>query len=349
MYYLVADYLVPVFIEHQGTLHISNGCSFDEKKRFYLERGLSLPRNYTIARLENRTKVRVVFFDVDNGLFLIKAPNQRIAYEVIRSLDGFFFLVVGDTPRHDRSLPKLSELYKVPQSTWTREQLLEELRQRDWQIGPTDILDFSSSRVVQEHHMRLLGPSVELIYSNPRLNESLHHLGHSRFLFYGFMVGSYYQCHYQVDRQTMSRHLMQKQYFENRERYELAFLSAFKGIERFLNVNQIKRTNIDKALVKLQMSEVRPDTKYRRWHEIFSGYPRYIQYNDLIAHFLNIRNVVAAHANPSPPSDFMISEDSLMEIQLFLSQLCGKALGEIQPRKLPIRSILSVFQEKRNT
>ena len=98
MYYLVADYLVPVFIEHQGTVHISNGYSFDEKKRFYLERGLSLPRNYTIARLENRTKVWVVFFDVDNGLFLIKAPILTTI-----ALGGNIILPLWAGSRRDRT------------------------------------------------------------------------------------------------------------------------------------------------------------------------------------------------------------------------------------------------------
>jgi len=334
IYYLVADYLVPVYIEHEGTMSFTNR-SQAERREYYRERGLSLPQNYTIARLAPRTSVRVVFFDIDNGLFLIKAPNQATAYRVLRALDGFFFLTMGETPRHDRSLPKLYELRRVPNANWAQERILQELRERNFEIGPADVFDLYSGRVVLQHDMRLLAPAIETIYPNERLLEALCHLGHSRFLFYGFMVGSYYHCHYKYDRREMSYHLMQKKYLENRERYELSFISAFKGIERLLNVNQIKKHEIDQKLRRLEIAEILPETKYRRWHETFLGYPRHVTYSDLITHFLRIRNTVAAHANPSPPKRFLISEDSLIEVQLFLAELCSKVLGKIKQRDLP--------------
>lgn len=346
MYYLISDYSVPVYIDYQGTFHINNIVSFGEKLRYYIKRSRNLPSNYTIAQLDNHTQICVVFYNVDNGLFLIKANNQRIAYEVVRALDGFFFLFTGGTPNYDRCLPKLIEIYKVPQSDWNIDRLYKELSQRNTEIMQSNIYNLRSSQFIQAHEIQLLGPCIERIYSNLCLSEALHHLGYSRFLCYGFMVGSYYDCHYRHDRQRMSKHLIQKQYFENRERYELAFLSAFRGIERFLNVSQIRNPEIDKALLKLRMDDVKPNTRYQRQHEIFSGQKKYIPYRDIVAHFLDIRNVVAAHANPSPPPNFIISEDSVMEIQLFLSELCSKALGQIQPRKLPPKAILAMYDEE---
>ncbi|HUT46168.1 MAG TPA: hypothetical protein VMX36_07760 [Sedimentisphaerales bacterium] len=344
IYYLVADYLVPVYIEHEGTISVTNR-SPAERREYYRERGLSLPQNYTIARLAPRTSVSVVFFDIDNGLFLIKATNQPTAYRVLRALDGFFFLTIGETPRPDRSLHKLSELRRVPNANWTRERLVQELRERNFEISPTDVFDLYSGRVVQQHEMRLLAPAIEAIYPNERLLEALCHLGHSRFLFYGFMVGSYYHCHYKHDRRAMSYHLMQKKYLENRERYELSFVSAFKGIERLLNVNQKKKHEIDQKLRRLEIADILPETKYQRWHETFLGYPKNVTYSALIKHFLCIRNAVAAHSNPSPPKRFLISEDSLIEIQLFLAELCSKVLGEIRPRDLP-RGVIQPFSRR---
>ncbi len=346
MYYLVTDYSIPVYIECDGMSHIADHVPFGDKRRYYVNRAGNLPRNYTIARLDDHTQVHAVFFNIDKGLFLIKANNQRVAYEAVRALDGFFFLMAGDTPCGDVGLPHLIEISHVPQSNWKPKRLFEELSQRNIEVVETDVNKLGLVRFIQKHEVESLGPCTEKIYSDRRLNEALHHLGYSRFLCYGFMVGSYYDCHYRHDRNNMSRHLIQKQYFENRERYELAFLSAFRGIERFLNVNQIKHPNIDKALMKLQTADVTPDTKYRRRHEIFSGHTRYISYRDIIARFLDIRNVVAAHANPSPPRNFVISEDSVIEVQLFLSELCCKALGQIQPRELPSKAVLPLYTEK---
>jgi hypothetical protein len=194
--------------------------------------------------------------------------------------------------------------------------------------------------------MRLLGPHVEAIYKDRSLAEALNHLGHSRFLFNGFMVGSWYQCHYIYDRSDASRHDMRKRYFENRERYELAFVSAFKGLERFLSLNQIKKDNVERALIDLRSQRIQPTTMYQRRHEVFSGYRKKISYRELILHFLDIRNAVAAHANPGSPKKFWISEDNLMEIQLFLIGLCSKRLDGVQPRELPKRAVLDLAGRK---
>jgi len=333
-YYLVADYLIPVYIENEGSLGLTN-CKTDERRAYFVKRGLKLPKNYTIARLAPKTSVRVVFFEIDHGLFLIEAPNQPTAYRVLRALDGFFYLTKGDVPSLDRSIPKLNELKRMPNSNWTRDKLIEELRERNIEISPTNVYDFHSGWVVPQYNMRLLGPGIEAIYPNVHLLEALSHLGHSRYLFYGYMVGSYYHCNYKHERNELLRHQMQKRYFENRERYELSFVSAFKGIERILKVGQIRRHEIGDRLTGLGIPDIQPETMYRRWHETFSGHKKNISYSDIIKHFLDIRNAVAAHANPSPPDRFLISEDSLMEVQLFLSELCNSVLGDIKPRELP--------------
>jgi len=333
-YYLVADYLVPVYIENEGSLGLTS-CKPDERREYFSERGLKLPKNYTISRLAPKISVRVVFFEIDHGLFLIEAPNQSTAYRVLRALDGFFYLANGEAPSSDRSIPKLNELKRMPNCNWTREKLIEELRERNIEISPTNVYELHSGWVVPQHDMRLLGPGIEAIYPNVHLVEALSHLGHSRYLFYGYMVGSYYHCHYKHDRSVQSRHQMHKKYFENRERYELSFVSAFKGIERILRIGQIKKHEITDRLTSLGILDIKPETMYRRWHETFSGHKKDISYSDIIKHFLDIRNAVAAHANPSPPDHFHISEDSLIEVQLFLSELCTSVLGDIMPRELP--------------
>lgn len=84
-------------------------------------------------------------------------------------------------------------------------------------------------------------------------------------------------------------------------------------------------------ITALGYQEIRPQTRYRRAYEAFSGYSKYVSFSDLISHFLEIRNAVAAHTNPSLPPRFLISQDSIFEIQLFLEELSSKPLGSIKP------------------
>ena len=346
IHYLVTERLIPVYIGEEGIYTLHQG-SFKERRSFFLDQGISLPKNYRIANLDSKTKtsIHVIFFNINYGHFLIKTPNQNTAYAALRALDAFFFLATGDEPDLHRLTPRLLELDHVPRAEWTNGDLHRELNRRNRIPDSTILSNLYSGRYVQQYEMRLLGPYVEAIYSDRSLAEALNHLGHSRFLFNGYMVGSYYECHYKHERMSTPQHDMQKRYFENRERYELAFVSAFKGIERFLHLNQIKKNNIERALIQLASQEIQPSTIYKRWHEVFSGYSKEIAYKNLILHFLNIRNGVAAHANPSPPEQFWISEDNLIEIQYFLKELCYKKLEFVQPRQLPKQAILSLMRK----
>ncbi len=74
--------------------------------------------------------------------------------------------------------------------------------------------------------------------------------------------------------------------------------------------------------------------------EIFSGYASSESYEGMIRHFLDIRNAVAAHANPSPPRRFMLSEDSIYELQLFVAELGARALGAVSSTGFPRGALL---------
>ena len=140
------------------------------------------------------------------------------------------------------------------------------------------------------------------------------------------MPGSYYSSNYIWERKKLTRWDLEKRYLEMRPRYEVAFLAAFKAIERFLRVNDIKKHSLEKSFKKLPYPNVKCSSKYSRFHEIFSGLPKRTTNGEIIGHFLNIRNIVAAHANQNPPPRFIVSEDSLFEIQLFVKHLIFGAL-----------------------
>ena len=132
--------------------------------------------------------------------------------------------------------------------------------------------------------------------------------------------------HYRADRSAMSRSQLGKIYLENCHRFETAFVAAFKGIERYFRVNQIKEDRIERLFRNIKYDGVTFGSTTRRIFEIFSGFPKKTSYGELIAHFLRIRNAVAAHGNREPPKELVVSEDSILEIQSFLQELIWKAL-----------------------
>jgi len=155
------------------------------------------------------------------------------------------------------------------------------------------------------------------------------HLNQSLALFFGFMASSYYSSHYMHERKMLSHWDLKKHYFEQRARFEVAFLAAFKAIERFLQDNDLRKGTVSRALTRLRYKDIKPDTKYVRWFEIYSGYPRRSTYCEMIKHFLEMRNVVAAHGNRNPPRRFFISQDNLYEIQAFVAEMFCKAIDAV--------------------
>ncbi|EIV99900.1 hypothetical protein [Thermoanaerobacter siderophilus] len=165
---------------------------------------------------------------------------------------------------------------------------------------------------------------ISRIYLNDDLCESLNHLLESRFLFNCFMTNSYYEYHYKYDRTEMPEWLKEKMFYENRYRYQTAFVSAFKGIESFFRVNDFRKHEIEKLFNNIDYNDISFDTVYKRRFEIFSGETEEVRYGELLVHFLKLRNAVAAHHNKKPP--VIITEDNICEIQNFLVELISKAL-----------------------
>ena len=240
--------------------------------------------------------------------------------------------LTGHSVDIDRGIPKLSEVTRAPQISWKRADLAKYLR--DKRVNMQDAHPLGGGRAVLPEQMILLGPYTESLFSDIHLSEGLAHLGYSRVLFYG-VAASDYKFHYQKDRRSMTRQDMQEAYYEHWERYELAFISAFKGIERLLRVGQIKRDAIEAKLLALGYAGIAPNTIYRRQFEVFSGLRRRTSFAEIIGHFLDICDVVGAHANPNAPRKFILSEDSVFEIQLFLETFCIAALRHIKGRSLP--------------
>ena len=105
----------------------------------------------------------------------------------------------------------------------------------------------------------------------------------------------------------------------------MAFLSAFRAVEALLGTSNLRKRDIES---RGQMFDKAYGTSFAtdRWqspHEVFSSKRTWWQYPELIAFYLDVRNAVAAHANPRPP--FRLTEDQVLELQRLVSYMLQMA------------------------
>jgi hypothetical protein len=329
-YYLLMDYTVPVFTDYgNGNVSMTGPLqgSAEDKREFYREHPHTpCPKTRCILDFEPGIRLYVAYHDVDVGQFVIRSRSRKMAYELATLLRALFSLFYGWQLDDRTGHYFLQEMKRLPQPSWDEQRMLAELQELNYGIFDDFVHKLRRGYHVMHDAYDKVPSFINRTWGNRDIVEALDHALESRFLFFGFMVGSYYTCHYARDRELVPRWEMEKRYFENRYRYETAFVAAFKGIERFFGVNQIRKNNIDTILSKKSDLGIAPDTEYTRYHEIFSGHTKRVRYRELICHFLDLRNIVAAHGNRNPPERAKLIEDNVFEIQLFLMELLSKAI-----------------------
>src|SRR5262249_11533532 len=67
-------------------------------------------------------------------------------------------------------------------------------------------------------------------------------------------------------------------------------------------------------------------TRWKSYHEVFSSGRKRWRFDELITRYLDVRNAVAAHANPRPP--FPLREDQVLEIQRLVASMLYDAAGK---------------------
>jgi hypothetical protein len=349
-HFIVSDYVALLYpgsgdYPGWGTSMGSSGrglSNIEQGREFYRERYFTLPRNYHVANFGDNVHLRVVFTAVDHGSLLLSSTSLDKAYKAVRSVDAFFFLYCGCSANIERSQMKLTEVSKIPQPTWTLDTLANHIVTPNI-VAPEIILGLYSGHGILRHEMETLGQWLQKLDQLPNMSNALAHLGYSQTLLNGFMTSSYYYFHYNRDRRERTYQEVKRLYWENRELYELAFISGFKGLESLFGTGQIKIYQIDKLLIDLNHPDIQPNSIYCRRHEIFVSRhknSKKITFSDLIKHFLDVRNVVAAHSNPNPPPQFYLAEDTIFELQAFLSEICLILIGPLQPSPLSDKAYL---------
>jgi len=329
--YLATDYLVPALLQCGGVVHLDKKIGMAKVEQFYKEKQLKLPRPFTLVRFLDCAELKVTYVRCDSGFFMMRGVDGQRAYEILRALDACFILL-GRCANNLRDVGRLVRLNQEPERHWGIEEMIR--------FSPDDLHAWQleaafEGQYVQERDLRFAVGAVPQLLKDTRLVGALVHLGQSRFLVNGYMVGSYYHSHYKHERLAKSDSEMERDYFENRERYELGFLSAFKGIESLLGVTQLTKSIIPTKLAERFGCTDQSSQKYTRMHECFLGYQPQSDVVEMTVRFLNVRNAAAAHGNPTPPIELRAVRDSVFEIQHMLGRLCEMALGSEIEALLP--------------
>ncbi len=273
-------------------------------------------------------RISIFVYDVYRTFLLIVCRSQRKAYYLGNSLRGILSTIFGNIPI-EKNYNFLLELNKRPTGemmTFDIANLIQPMPQEDIYENFDFVVEIISGSGLKYTELKDACEILGIAINMPNVLYALQLLEYSNSLIYSFMTGSYYEAHYRHDRKAASRYNLDKSYLENRFAYDTAFLTAFRGIEALLQKPYFRNHEINSLLSKLD-SRAKTDfssKKYKSFHEIFSSRKKYWSYEDIISHYLKLRNAVAAHGNINPPD--IIMEDQVFEIQFLLRNMFMKII-----------------------
>jgi len=198
------------------------------------------PKNYTFLKLSKTEEIKVVYFDCYTGNFLIKADSRESAYNIMNIIFGFHLLYSHVCIEPDISIYRLWEINKIPNYSWTVEDVINALDKRihSW-YDEEESFKLTSSFDIFESTFDELKLFIKCFYNDDDSREALEHLMQSAQVFGYFPNSNYYRSHYSHDVKLNNKLVYIKKYLEDKITYETAFLAAFKGIERFFRVTQV--------------------------------------------------------------------------------------------------------------
>lgn len=327
MKYFILQGLIPE--AYEGAPHIANEPSTRrERIRRWrrIDNRLPLEGEQVLLRQPGIGRLSLLVHDVFNTLLMIAASSQRKAYSLALPFRSYVTIYLG-RDLAESSGDFLLELSAKPKATATTRDIACLYRQlTPYPVDPDLISNALKSGIVLFHpQIRSACEFVVKILAVPQLVTSLMHLERSYFLFAGHMTYSYH--HYRHQRESESAYLREKKYLEERTLYDLAFLSAFRALEALLGAVQISKHDVGQRLRALDVRFGTSfwSTRWKSFHEVFSSGRKKWRFEELIIRYLNLRNAVAAHANPKPP--FMLHEDQVLELQLLVKTMLYDAAG----------------------
>lgn len=331
-YFAISDYLVFPQYEQDGLrydIQILPQIRGSQARLQYIQDNKiphAVLRNRTLVSVTRQIEIKLVYFNWGTGNILIKATGLREAYRIARAFQTYLTIFCEVTPNEDRFGDYLIELSQIPRFSWTDEDLARALSSTQDFEPVSGTLPLYTGQYLFAYYFSDVAKYVPIIYHDAHISESASHLDQSYALFYGLMSGSYYHYYYARERVIQSRDRLLKDYLEHKSKYELAFLAAFKAIELLVGNGNINKSRLKSVFQSNPYTLIRQDSVWERFHEIFTKKPQYCSFEELLEHFLDMRNVVAAHGNRKPPKHFLITPDNLFEIQRFASHLIHQAV-----------------------
>lgn len=301
-----------------------------QRKKLFKELGHTPPKfgENIFFRDPRYGKIAIYVYDVYRTFLLIATESQRKAYFIGNSLKAILSTLFGNAPteRNYRFLLELASKPEPEMDVFAIANLIQPLAEENKYENVGLANEILRGTGLGHFDLKKSCTILKNALEKPNLLYAIQLLDFSYSQVCGFMVGSYYDAHYSHDRREMSRYILDKSYLENRIAYDTAFLSAFRGIEALLDKPHFKKHEIKKLLFETDVKNRTSFTnkKYRSFHEVFSSRKRFWKYEDIISHYLKLRNAVAAHGNIDPPN--IIMEDQVFEIQLLLKNMFTEIL-----------------------
>jgi hypothetical protein len=330
MKYFIVQGLIPETSD--GAPHLANESATRRERirrwRSMTEAKLLHEGEHVFLRRPGLGRLSVLTYNICEALVMVSAPSQRKAYSLALPFRCYLTVYLGFEFSDDEFF--LVELTRKPKARGTTRDIAS-LRRKLW-CNPSNldsvVAALRSGTGLFQPQIRSASAFIAQVLAAPQLVESLVHLERSHCIFRGYMTEHQYQRHYRPERQLESAYLHEKRYFEERTRYDLAFLSAFRALEALLGTVQIHKDKISKRLhafdEKFRTSFC--STKWISYHEVFSSRRKRWRFDDLISRYLDVRNAVAAHGNPTPP--FQLREDQVLELQLLVKNMLYDAAGK---------------------
>lgn len=268
-----------------------------------------------LVRVPELGRISLFVHDVWTAHLLVAARSQEKAYRLALPFRAFTTIYSGYA-REEGLTEYLVELTQKPSETdsthFIAENYLQGGRDPDY-YG----LALGSGWGLLTQVMRAGSIFVKQIVQSEQHELALKYLERSHYLLSGFMTGSYYYAHYRHERREQSPSERRKNFLEMSSVYDLAFLSAFRSMEALLGcgARSLEKGEIRAKLEGLdeQYGTCFSTEKWESLYHFFTTRRRRWSYVEMITAFLDVRNAVAAHANPSPP--FALTEDQVFELQ----------------------------------
>ena len=330
-YFLINGYLpvpyAPEAVGDKSVWHFSQHSSetLEQRMEQYRRHGLPPPSlgETTLFSEPKIGRIALLVFGKLHAALLVVARSQPKAYHLGKDLRAILTCIYGlERPQYMDDF--LFELKAKPTGKMTLQEMVKAIRCPAYWTNPGSReleMDLKSGIHLDAQGLSRALAILKRSIGDWRLHQALRHLENSYSIVWGFMVGSYYESHYSWDRANLSSYDLQKLYYESQVEYELAFLSAFRGIEALLGKNRLRKSELRKLLSRLDIDYQTHFSKnpYKSYFEIFSSKRHHWQYHELLSKYLVLRNSVAAHANPKSP--WQVSVDQVLELQHLLKHM----------------------------